>query len=163
VADLGGTAPERELLTGVLDWYRAVVVRKVEDLSLDDATRVMTPSGLCPLGVVRHLAWVESLWFRWRLAGEAVEIPDGGDDNAHTFAVRPDDTVASVVAWYRAETDAARRVVAGASLDDRSVRPSPMFGTVTVRWALVHLIEETARHAGHLDLMREQLDGRTGD
>jgi len=165
VADdsLGGQAPERELLSGALDWYRAVVVRKVDDLSFEQATRVLTPSGLSPLSIVQHLAWVECVWFRWRFAAEDVSIFTGGSDNSVTFELRPGDVVESVVASYRDEAEHARRIVAGASLDDVSVRESPLYGRVTLRWILVHLLEETARHAGHLDLMRERLDGRTGD
>jgi hypothetical protein len=165
VADdsLGGQAPERELLTGALDWYRAVVIRKVEDLSFEQATRVLTTSGLSPLSIVQHLAWVECVWFRWRFAGEDVSIFTGGSDNSVTFALHAGDVVESVVASYRDAADQARRIVDGAGLDDVSVRESTLHGHVTLRWLLVHLLEETARHAGHLDLMREQLDGRTGD
>ena len=151
------------MLCGFLDWYRAVVARKVEDLAEDDAARVMTPSGVSPLGVVRHLAWVERLWFQWRLAGEDVDLFTG-PDNSVTFRLQATDTVASVVAAYRAEIEQAQRVVASVgSLDDLSARPHPIFGLVSARWVLVHLVEETARHAGHLDVMREQLDGATGD
>lgn len=160
---LGGQAPERELLTGALDWYRAVVIRKVEDLSIEQATRVLTPSGLSPLSIVQHLAWVECVWFRWRFAAEDVSIFTGGSDNSVTFALGAGDVVASVVASYRDEADHARRIVAGSALDDVSVRGGTLHGRVTLRWILVHLLEETARHAGHLDLMREQLDGQTGD
>jgi hypothetical protein len=62
--------PERETITGSLDWYRAIVVKKVEGLSLKDASRVMTPTGLSPLGIVKHLTWVEAGWFRDSFAGE---------------------------------------------------------------------------------------------
>ena len=71
--------------------------------------------------------------------------------------------MASTVAFYRESTNHSRRVVAAASLDDVSVGESPFYGHVSLRWILVHMLEETARHAGHLDLMREQIDGRTGD
>jgi hypothetical protein len=159
----GGRSAERAMLCGFLDWYREVVIRKVEGLAEEDAARVMTPSGLSPLGVVRHLAWVERLWFRSRLAGEDVTLFTG-PENSVTFRLEPTDTVASVVAAYRAEIEPAHRIVAAvASLDDLSARPHQLFGFVSVRWVLVHLIEETARHAGHLDVMREQLDGATGD
>ena len=151
------------MLSGFLDWYRAVAIRKVEDLSLGDATRAMTPSGLSPLSIVQHLAWVECVWFRWRFAGEDVSIFTGGADNAPTFELQAGDDVESVVDAYRDEADHARRIVAGAALDDVSIRASTHFGLVNLRWILVHLIEETARHAGHLDIIREQLDGRTGD
>jgi hypothetical protein len=159
----GGRSGERVMLCGFLDWYRAVVARKVEGLADDDAARVMTPSGVSPLGVVRHLAWVERLWFQWRLAGWDVDLFTG-PDNSITFRLEPTDTVESVVATYRAEIEQAQRVVAAVeSLDDLGARPHPLFGLVSARWVLVHVIEETARHAGHLDVMREQLDGATGD
>ncbi|HEV2310158.1 MAG TPA: DinB family protein [Acidimicrobiia bacterium] len=159
---LGGQADERELLTGFLDWYRAVVARKVDGLSWEEASRHMTASGLTPLGVVKHLAWVERHWFQRRFAGLELDL-HSGPENAPTFELGPSDTVVSVVDDYAVATEESRAVTAGASLDDVSVHPHPIFGPVTLRWVLVHLLEETARHAGHLDVMREALDGRTGD
>jgi Protein of unknown function (DUF664) len=154
---------ERELLTGFLDWYRAVVERKVADLSLEDATRIMTPSGLSPLGIVKHLGDVERRWFRLRFAGEDVAVRRSDDDPGADFRIEPGDTVASVLVSYRDAVADAQRITAGASLDDLSKSESPHYGRVSLRWILVHMIEETARHAGHLDLMREQIDGTTGD
>lgn len=161
---LGVRSDERATLCGFLDWYRAVVERKALGLSLEDATRVMTPSGLSPLGIVKHLSLVERDWFCWTFAGADVELPDVGDDNAPTFRVEPADTVESVVAAYRADVAAAREAAAHAtSLDALSARPADVYGPVSLRWILVHMLEETARHAGHLDVMREAIDGRTGD
>jgi uncharacterized damage-inducible protein DinB len=158
---LGARADERTMLDGFLDWYRAVVTRKVEDLSLDDATRVMTPTGLSPLGVVAHLAAVEVGWFVETFAGEPV---DPVWDDHGSFRMRDDDSVASVVTEYRRACDRSRAIAAAApTLDQLSARTDEYRGNVTLRWILVHMIEETARHAGHLDLMREQIDGRTGD
>jgi len=155
---LGGRADERELLNGFLDWYRSVVENKVADLSLEDASRVMTPTGLSPLGIVKHLAYVERGWFNVRFAAEEVKVdPDA------VFRVEPEDTVASVLAFYRDSVKESRRIAAGASLEDVSKSESPHYGSVSMRWILVHMLEETARHGGHLDLMREQIDGRTGD
>lgn len=151
------------MLGEFLDWYRAVAARKVDGLTQEQAARVATPSGLSPLGIVRHLAWAERLWFRWYLAGQDVAL-FSGPDNAVTFRLEPTDTIASVVTAYQAENEAARRIVADiGSLDQLSIRSHRTFGLVSARWVLVHLIEETARHAGHLDMMREQLDGATGD
>ncbi len=110
---------ERDLLTGFLDWYRAVVERKVADLSVDDATRVMTPTGLSPLGIVKHLGDVERRWFCLRFAGEDVAILRADDDPDADFRIEPDDTIASVVDSYRAAVADARRITEGASLDDR--------------------------------------------
>jgi hypothetical protein len=160
---LGGQADERELLTGYLDWYRSVVEGKVADLSLPDAIRIMTPTGLSPLGVVKHLSDAEQSWFRERFAGEEIDTAPSDDDPLAAFRIEPGETVASTVAFYRESTDHSRRVVAAASLDDVSVGESPFYGHVSLRWILVHMLEETARHAGHLDLMREQIDGKTGD
>jgi hypothetical protein len=159
----GARSDERAMLSGFLDWYRSVVAHKVEGLSEEQAARAMTPSGVSALGVVRHLAWVERLWFQWRVAGDDVTL-DAGPDNSLTFRLEPGDTVASVLAGYHAEIEQSRRIVrAAASFDELTARPHPIFGPVSMRWVLVHLIEETARHAGHLDLIREQLDGQTGD
>jgi hypothetical protein len=160
---LGGQANERELLTGYLDWYRSVVEGKVADLSLPDATRIMTPTGLSPLGIVKHLSDVEQSWFRERFAGEEIDTAWSDEDPLAVFRIEPGETVASTVAFYRESTEHSRRVVTAASLDDASVGESPFYGHVSLRWILVHMLEETARHAGHLDLMREQIDGRTGD
>ena len=162
---LGGADDERTMLNGFLDWQRAVAERKVDGLSDADATRPMPPSGLSLLGIIQHLGWAECLWFPFRLAGEDVDLeikPGGGND--HTFLLAPDATVESVLAYYRAQTERARAVVAGIpSLDQLAAREHSRYGRVTMRWVLLHLIEETARHNGHLDLMREAIDGRTGD
>lgn len=162
-AHLGGRAAERELLSGFLDWYRAVVENKVTGLSIEDASRVMTPTGLSPLGIVKHLGDVEQGWFRERFAGEAIDTPWSDDDPFAVFRVEPHDSVPSILASYRASTEHSRRILGGAALDDLSVGESPVYGRVSLRWIVVHMIEETARHAGHLDLMREQIDGQTGD
>ena len=161
---LGARRDERETLEGSLDWYRAVVERKVDGLALDDAKREMTPTGMSALGVLKHLGWVERGWFRETFAGEDVEAIDVDGDNTAEFAIGPDDTVASVIDFYRAEVEESRRVVRNASsLDALSAKETLYRGKVTLRWIMVHMLEETARHAGHLDLMRENIDGQVGD
>ncbi len=141
---------------------RAVVARKVEGLTLEDAKRVTTPTGLSPLGVVAHLAAVEYGWFDETFLGNPVrqDLDDHGE-----FQLHADDTVASVVDEY-AEACAhsrRRRRPAPRPSTTSSALDTTLRGHVKLRWILVHMIEETARHAGHLDLMREQIDGRTGD
>ena len=161
---LGVRRGERETLEGFLDWYRAVVERKVDGLPPDDANRVMTPTGMSALGVLKHLGWVERGWFREIFAGEDVEAIDRDGDNSAEFAIDSDDTVESVIAFYRAEVDQARRVSSEApSLDALSARETRHREQVSLRWIMVHMLEETARHAGHLDLMREEIDGQVGD
>jgi hypothetical protein len=156
---------ERTTLTGTLDWYRAVIENKVTGLSTGDATRVITKSGLSPLGVVKHLAWVERGWFQETFAGQPIEGLDlPPNDNSLEFVIDPEDTVESVLAFYRGEVARSRAITdAATSLDALSAEDTPWRGRVSLRWLLVHMIEETARHAGHLDLMREEIDGRTGD
>jgi uncharacterized damage-inducible protein DinB len=158
---LGGRADERTLLVGFLDWYRTVVEHKVQGLSIDDARRVMTPTGLRPLGIVAHLAAVEIGWFAETFAGEPI---DPVWDDHGSFRLREDDSVDSILAEYReAVTRSTSVVEAASSLDDLSAQRDEYRGHVSLRWILVHMIEETARHAGHLDVMREAIDGRTGD
>jgi len=162
--DLGVRSTERNMLSGFLDWYREVVAHKAQGLSRGDATRVMTPSGMSPLGIVRHLAYVETWWFQCTFAGAEPALARTGDESDADFRVPPAETVESVLALYRDATDRSRAVVRSApSLDDLSVSEHDVYGRVSLRWVLVHMLEETARHAGHLDLMREQIDGKTGD
>jgi len=161
---LGVRRGEQETLEGFLDWFRTVVERKVDGLSLEDARRLMTPSGMSALGIIKHLGWVERGWFRETFAGEDVEAIDVDGDNSAEFAIGDDETVESVVAFYQAEAEEARRVVREApSLDTLSRRKTSYREHVSLRWIMVHMLEETARHAGHLDLMREEIDGQVGD
>lgn len=166
---LDRTAGERETLTQMLDWYRATVAGKLDGLTDDQArSAAVPPSDLSLLGLVRHLAEVERSWFRVRFAG--LELPSlycddaspAGDPDGDLHP-GPDDTVADALAAWAAEVVAARTITAGAALDQVAAAYPPERGPFTLRWALVHLIEEYARHAGHADLLRERIDGVTGD
>ncbi len=149
---------DTELLDS-LDWNRGVVVRKVDGLSFDKATALVTPTGVTLLGVVRHLAWCERGWFGHFLLGEA---GDDADSDA-SFSVESVSSVDAVVADYLSAVDRSREVVRQQpSLEVRSVVPHEYFGIVTLRWILLHMTKETARHAGHLDILRELTDGQTG-
>ena len=160
MADLGGAQGEREMLTGFLDWLREVAARKADGLTLDQATTVLTASGLTVLGVVHHLAWAERLWFPGRFAGADMGLATIDE----SFVLPADATVDGVVADYRAAADESRRVVdAAPALGEMAAQPHGIYGPVSLRWIIIHMIEETARHAGHLDVMRESIDGRTGD
>jgi hypothetical protein len=119
---------------------------------------------MSPLGILQHLGWVARGWFRDTFAGEDVEAIDLDGDNSAEFAIGSNDTVESVIAFYRAEVEEARRVVRESpSLDALSARETSYGEHVSLRWVMVHMLEETARHAGHLDLMREEIDGQVGD
>ena len=154
-----GGEDERTALSGALDWYRAVVVGKLADLSTVEAKQVSTPTGMHLLGIVKHLGWVEELWFEHRFLGG----PEPEVGHAESFALHPSDTLEAVITRYRAACDRSREIVEVAELDRPAAVTHPVSGTVTLRWILVHMIEETARHAGHADILRELTDGRTGD
>jgi hypothetical protein len=143
-----------------LDFNRGVVVRKVEGLTFADATRVVLPSGVTLLGVVRHLAWVERGWFEHHLVGGPPPLPDDIDES---FAIGDVSSVEEVVDDYVAACDRSREIVSHRpSLEVFSVAPHDFFGIVSLRWMLFHMNRETARHAGHLDILRELTDGATG-
>ena len=146
---------ERASLEAWLDYHRGVAVWKLEGVSEEDARRPMVPSGTSMLGLVKHLAGVERWWFPIVFAG--LDVADQDDDWVFT----DDDTVAQVIDTYRFECARSREISrAAASLDEMArhpERPAPL------RWIMVHMIEETARHNGHLDILRETIDGTTGD
>lgn len=147
-------------LLSSLEWNRSVVVRKLEGLTLEQAVEVVTPSGVTLLGVVKHLAWCERGWFGHFLAGES---DDGADDDKGSFNVDAVASVDEVIADYLAAMERSREIVQQQpSLAVRSALPHDYFGFVTLRWILLHMANETTRHAGHLDILRELTDGRTG-
>ncbi|WP_203669564.1 DinB family protein [Cellulomonas pakistanensis] len=153
-------APERELLTGMLDHLRGSVVAKVAGLDDEQALRRSVPaSALTAAGLVKHLTGVERYWFSIDFAGLPLD-PPWGDDAPGAFVPGPEESLASLVAGYEAECARSAEVAAGAALDDRARADDCAF---TLRYALVHLIQETARHCGHLDLLRESIDGQTGE
>jgi hypothetical protein len=113
----------------------------------------MVPTGTSLLWLVKHLAYAETLWVVQRFAGEDVELPDA--------TVYEHDTVVSAIELYRSTWSRVDPIVAAASLDDLA-RNAPDYPPVNVRWVLAHLLEETARHAGHADILRELIDGQIG-
>jgi uncharacterized damage-inducible protein DinB len=160
-------AGDREMLTGWLDYHRATLLWKCEGLSDDQLReRSVPPSGLCLLGLVRHLAECERGWFRNVLLGEGLpalystdEDPDA-DFNAVETA-----NVAEDIATFERECAAAREAIASVpDLDDLAKKPNRRTGEqFSLRWIVTHMIEEYARHNGHADLLRERIDGATGD
>lgn len=157
----GEAGTERETLTGLLDFLRATVVNKVAGLSDEQAMGTpVPPSTLTPAGVVKHLRGVERFWFSIDFAGQEVPWPWTDDDPHGNFRLTTEDTLAQIVEQYLEECERSRQAIAGAALDDVAHGPNMAF---TLRYALAHMIEETARHCGHLDLLRERIDGLTGE
>jgi hypothetical protein len=158
-------ATERPALQGWLDYHRATLLWKCSGLDGTQLTaRPVQSSTLSLLGLVRHMAEVERAWFRIRFAGQADlgllycsdDFPDGDFDLADGAAAERD------FAAFTAECSAADAAAAGRSLDETFRHPRD--GTVMdLRWIYLHMIEEYARHNGHADLLRELIDGVTGD
>ena len=155
------TGGEKESLHTSLDRHRDVVVWKLDGLDDAQLRRPMTPSGTNLLGLVKHLAAVEYGWFCQTFARETEPLPfDEADENAD-LRVEPDETTDDIVAFYGRARAAADQVIAEVGLEDTS---TAWFGdAVSMRWVLNHMIEETARHPGHLDIVRELIDGAMGD
>lgn len=149
------------MLEDFLRSYRTVVVRKVEGLPRELAIRPAAPSIMSALGIVKHLAWVERGWSRRAVLGQEYPVPWTKEDPDADLRIEDGETVDSLIALYRTECEAADAIWRTHSLDDSF--PDPHQGDLSLRWILIHMIEETARHAGHLDLIVEALDGRTGD
>ncbi|MBL1081213.1 DinB family protein [Streptomyces actinomycinicus] len=155
------TAGEKETLHRSLDRHRDAVLWKLEGLDDEQLRRPMTPTGTSLLGLVKHLASVEYGWFVETFGREAEPLwfdPYTSED----LRIAPDETTARITAFYGRARAAADGVIAELSLDAPG-RPPWRDHTVSLRWVLVHMIEETARHAGHMDIVRELIDGATGD
>jgi uncharacterized damage-inducible protein DinB len=152
---------EKEVLAGFLDHYRATILAICEGLSDEDLRRTVVPSGTTILGMIKHLAYVERGWFQETIAGDRVEFPFNADDPDADFRVEPEETTEEILDLYRAECDRSRQIMEMVSLDDQA-KGKERSADYNVRWVVVHMIEETARHAGHADIIREQLDGATG-
>ena len=153
-------ADEWTTLTSMLDFLRATAVMKVEELTEEQgAATPVPPSTLTPAGVVKHLSATERFWFSIDFAGLDVPWPYPDEDPHGNFRLEEGDTLETIVEEYVLECERSRAAVAGAGLDEKAKGTDMNFN---LRYALVHMIEETARHCGHLDLLRETTDGRTG-
>jgi uncharacterized damage-inducible protein DinB len=151
---------ERSVLLGYLTYHRAVLARKMEGLSDDQARRVACqPSALTLLGLIRHMTDVERWWFRRVLLAE--DIPPLFEEEEE-WQLPADATAADALTAYWDEVAVIDRHLATASMDDRN-KGEPDRGQHTLRRTIVHMIEEYARHCGHADLLREAIDGRVGD
>jgi uncharacterized damage-inducible protein DinB len=150
---------ERATLEAFLDDYRDILVRKVSGLSDTDARRALVASQTTVGGLVKHLRWAEYGWFEQLL-------PERSDDNrrihdrAWEFRFLVDESLPTLLADYQGQCDKSRRLAAEYPLEHTV--PHRRFGAVSLRWIYVHMIEETARHTGQIDILREQLDGSTG-
>jgi hypothetical protein len=155
----------RELLLGYLDWYRDALLRKIAGLSDAQLRTPVEPMGWSPLGMVKHLGWVERRWMQWGFGGEDVVACLPGGDLAD-MTVAAGEPAGDVLAAYRHEVERTRELCAPASLADASKlggRFPPPGPAPTLSRILFHLLQEYARHVGHLDIARELIDGATGE
>ena len=161
--DVPYAGDERTLLTTWLDYHRTTVARKCEGLSEDLAHRPLLPTSplMTVAGLVSHLRWVEHAWFEHRLAGAPDRGPWTDDDPDKEFKV-DDVPLDQLLREYEEQCVISRKIAESVSLDAEAAIATPR-GRVTLRWVLGHMIEETARHNGHLDVIRELLDGTTGE
>ena len=144
---------ERTSLLALLQYQRDSLVRKVSGLDDEDARRQFVSSGTTLLWLMKHMAHAELLWMLYRFDGQEIELADD--------AVFGNDTLDGAIKFYEASWARVDEVVARSELDDIANRlngDTP----VDLRWVLMHLLEETARHAGHADILRELIDGQTG-
>ena len=155
------TGEEKQSLHVSLDRHRDVVLWKVAGLGDEALRRPMTPSGTSLLGLVKHLAAVEYGWFCQTFGRETEPLPFDDEDVDADLRVEPHETTADVLAFYGRARAAADAVIDELEVDDVG---TAWFGeAVSMRWVLIHMVEETARHAGHMDILRELIDGATGD
>ena len=158
-------ANERTSLEQWLDFHRATLLMKCAGLTADQLKqRAVPPSRLSLLGLVRHMVEVERWWFRMNGAGENIGFIYDPDSVGLDFEQLDEADAEADLAAYASECEAARAAVAGRSLDDvvpsRADHPERVRD---IRWIFVHMIEEYARHNGHADLLREAIDGETGE
>jgi hypothetical protein len=164
-------AGEAEMLVSFLDYYRATLLVKADGLTDEQArTPTVPPSDLNIMGLVRHMSEVERNWFqRWFIKAEEPSIYSSEDDPDEDRDMHPgpDDTLADAIGVFQREVDISRQITAGASPDALAAHVGESVHWAgfhpSLRWILVHMIEEYARHCGHADLLRERIDGAVGD
>lgn len=157
-------ADERTQLVGWLDMQRSIVRWKCEGLSEEDAHRAVLPQSpnMTVAGVVSHLRWVEHSWFEVLFLGGPAEGPqfdESGEDLDMKVEGVP---LARLLEEYERQCARSNGIIAAHSFDEVGRHPDFRSAQATLRWMLIHMVEETARHAGHLDAIRELLDGRKG-
>lgn len=161
------TAPRdsrTEVFLGYLEYFRSVVVDRLEGLSEEQLRTSRVPSGWAPLEVLVHLIHVERRWLVWGFEGEPVPDP-WGDQRDGRWHVPSEETREGLVAALGRQAARSREIVEAHELSDVG-RPGERWRgapSATLERVLFHLVQEYARHAGHLDVVRELIDGRTGE
>lgn len=152
---------EKESLQAAIERHRDAIAWKLGGLSDEQLRGSLLPSGLSPIGLVKHLGAVEYGWFCMTFGRPHEPLPfDEHDENAD-LTVSADESTGEVIAFWGRAREAAIEAVAEIDLDTTGTAWSG--DEVSMRWVMIHMLEELARHAGHMDVMRELIDGTTGD
>ncbi len=155
------------LFTTYLDFYRGTVVAKLAGLSDDQLRSAVLPSGWTLLEMVKHLAFMEQRWIVWGFLGEGVEEPWGDRDaEGQRWTVPADETSSRLVARLHAVGERTTQVLRTHDLAEYAADTGRFRGdetTPTLSWICFHVLQEYARHAGHVDVVRELIDGATGE
>lgn len=149
---------QREMLIAFNDLQRRNLLWKLEGLSEEQLRRKHEPSGMCLLGLLKHLTLVEQTWFVGRMLGEPV---DGQPNTSDAWNPTPEETYEVLAEQYR-EAWARSNAIATLLPLEQMTAVAGGYGMVSLQWILFHMLEETARHLGHADLIREAIDGATG-
>lgn len=155
---------QSQVLLGYLDYFRSVIVDKLQGLPDEELRRSRLPSGWTPLGLVKHLVHVERRWMVWGFLGEQVEQP-WADSRGGRWFVSDDEHPGDLVEDLHRQAVRTRAIVEAHPLADPG-QPGPRWGDAapaTLERVLLHVVQEYARHAGHLDIVRELIDGHTGE
>jgi hypothetical protein len=157
-------ADERTQLLGWLDLQRSLVHWKCEGLAAADAHRSVLPTSplMTVAGIVSHLRWVEQTWFEVLFLGGPADGPQFSDDPEDADMRVDGVPLEQLLADYARQCAVSNEIVAGHGLDDVGRHPDYRSAAASLRWMLLHMLEETGRHVGHLDTIRELLDGRKG-
>jgi len=152
------------VLLGYLDYFRSVLLDKLDGLSEVDLRTSQLPSGWSPLELLNHLRYVERRWLVWGFLGQPVADP-WGDSRDDRWYVDPQQTLADLTEGLSDQAAVTRAIVEGRDLSEAG-QPSERWAggpPATLERILLHLVQEYARHAGHLDIVRELIDGRAGE
>jgi uncharacterized damage-inducible protein DinB len=158
-------AEPKELLLGYLDYYRAALLAKLDGVSEEDLRASRLPSGWSPLELFNHLVHMERRWLEWGFAGRQVAAPWADHDpETDVWVLPPDASLASLTARLEETGRTTAEVTAEAALTD----PAKLGGRwdrdpPALSWILLHVLQEYARHLGHLDVARELIDGTVGE
>jgi hypothetical protein len=158
------TSDLRGLMLQYLDYYRSVIAGKLDGLERRDLHRSTVPSGWTPAGLINHLANVERRWLRWGFMAEPVLDPWRDQDGAGWLT--PDMSVDELISMLERTGSRTRAIVEAYELTDTAQiggRFADVNSAPQLQWILLHLIQEYARHSGHLDMSRELIDGTVGE